>query len=1287
MKNNFKTYMQRSLLFLSMLFVQYVSKAAPPPVPITITGATAACVNDVKTYSVSPAGGTIYRWSCNTNGFIYATTTSTGSVQWTLPGTGQVFVYGINATTGDTVETGSLNVNVYALPETYLTASALMGCQMVGTADSTAQPQPPGILTSRSGCINTCENSTVTYYAHDAAGSTYTWLVSGAVSYVDMGDSCIVTWGAPGAGTVSVTTTNVHGCRSTLNICIKVVEGPKAVFTTLPDSTYNYHGSSETVSICAGGKVQFIDISTSLPTSPIVTCLWDFGDGTFRTTSGPTSFSHKYIATGTYTARLVVRNSCGCTDTASVQIEVGPCEYLGIDCPSVLCENGSGVYNLNPSVPCTPYAWTVKGGTITSPPMSPTLTVKWDNVDASGFGYIIFDGSGCPPPYTGKTTVKVPIILSIGKITGPSVICTNSQGLFSMPEWPTTDFNWTVVSSTGAYLSYPDQRNQAIINTRGTTGTIILKVNYKNTLTGCGGVAYDTIDVVAPETIIGPVKFCLNDNGNWHLSGGARGDWRLVYPDGSDITVPGTPAFGATLNQVGNYTLSVSGLACVPDPIHFSIEARPAMPAYISGIDSPCANVPYNYVGAGIGEGSTFGWAVSSGSVSPATGDSTKITFTGSGPYTIKTWRISGISPYCTSDTLFTVVDNPHPAPVITGPTTVCGSSTSSYVVSYKKGETYEYEVIPATAGSVSAGGAGTTPTITWNNPPGGGSTSVTLRVKLRKCATTYTADLAITVVGTPLITLTPVPDTVCSGDPVTLTVSSTPSISTVGAVNWTFGDGTTATGTSLVTTHAYTNPGSGKANFAPFVVVTDINGCVGSSARAASNVWIRPLSVANVTPAGPLNMCAPGWSTNLYASISSGPPVTAYFQWFKIGTGPSVLSGATASTLNVTAGGLGEYYCVVTNSDGCTDTTNVVKIDTCGGGGGCTGRTVSFATSVTSCGRIQVNATVSGGSILYSEWETSPDAYNVVSTLTNFQASYPVSGLYDVKYRVFFLTAPKDTCVIEFDTSVIVPYVAKLRYAVVCTSGAYNVTVYDNSDFFPTTPPTSYVYTIQEAGFPASTGTGGVSFTKTGIAAGGIGTPKIVYLSVTISDGVNPPCTARDTIVLPVLPIVNIINNGFNPACEGDGLLKLQAGCLVGTGPATFHWDFGDFSESDLNPVDKIYDGPGRSVTINVTATNEYGCTSIWPYNVTVATNSLNGFISHLPSSPCEGENVTLTYNNISGTPTNFKWYKETEYLSSSVGEYEGDQPCRRLLGLCVRCEWLRIRGSRTPRQLCRGS
>ncbi|MFN5355054.1 MAG: PKD domain-containing protein [Bacteroidota bacterium] len=111
------------------------------------------------------------------------------------------------------------------------------------------------------------------------------------------------------AGTwlVSLTTTNVNGCRATATTNVIIGAQPDAGFTA---------GTS-----CADSPVQFNNMS--IPgTSPVVSWNWNFGDGTpVSTLESPT---HIYANPGLQTVTLIVTTAEGCTDTLTRTIFTNP---------------------------------------------------------------------------------------------------------------------------------------------------------------------------------------------------------------------------------------------------------------------------------------------------------------------------------------------------------------------------------------------------------------------------------------------------------------------------------------------------------------------------------------------------------------------------------------------------------------------------------------------------------------------------------------------------------------------------------------------------------------------------------------------------------------------------------------------------------------------------------------------------------------------------------------------------------------------------------------------------
>src|SRR5690606_8599494 len=94
---------------------------------------------------------------------------------------------------------------------------------------------------------------------------------------------------------------------------------------------------------------------------------------------------------------------------------------------------------------CPGGSWQVVGGTIIIQSSS-SINIVWDNVDpVTGFGYIIYDPAGsCPGLCPAPVAKKIPVVRTIADIQGPDYICANRQYLYTLPQWPTTTYSWSV---------------------------------------------------------------------------------------------------------------------------------------------------------------------------------------------------------------------------------------------------------------------------------------------------------------------------------------------------------------------------------------------------------------------------------------------------------------------------------------------------------------------------------------------------------------------------------------------------------------------------------------------------------------------------------------------------------------------------------------------------------------------------------------------------------------------------------------------------------------------------
>jgi PKD repeat protein len=114
-------------------------------------------------------------------------------------------------------------------------------------------------------------------------------------------------YAAPGLYTVTLTVINNSGCIDHISKTIQIYNGPEASFTW--------------ENVCLGYNTQFFGTSTP-GDAPIVSRLWDFGDG--NTALNIQNPVHQYASIGFYTITLLVEDVHGCVDTTSHQLLIYP---------------------------------------------------------------------------------------------------------------------------------------------------------------------------------------------------------------------------------------------------------------------------------------------------------------------------------------------------------------------------------------------------------------------------------------------------------------------------------------------------------------------------------------------------------------------------------------------------------------------------------------------------------------------------------------------------------------------------------------------------------------------------------------------------------------------------------------------------------------------------------------------------------------------------------------------------------------------------------------------------
>ncbi|MEX0966608.1 MAG: PKD domain-containing protein [Bacteroidia bacterium] len=251
------------------------------------------------------------------------------------------------------------------------------GCSSFDTVTVNVFPLPtPGI----SGPDSICEGSTVSYNASPAAGSTYSWSVTGGqVISGQNTDTITVAWPASGPGSIMLTETNMNSCMDSISRTITINPNPEAKMAI--------DGS------CAGRDISFVDTSANVQSR-----LWRFGDGS--TATGATE-THTYTSAGSYLVDLIVTNSFGCMDSMQQTLVVIDAPIADFSVTGTICE-GDNVAFTNSSTHSNSYLWTFTSGQ-TSMQENPSFVFNTaGNYDVSLVAY----GTGCNDSISKEITVN-----------------------------------------------------------------------------------------------------------------------------------------------------------------------------------------------------------------------------------------------------------------------------------------------------------------------------------------------------------------------------------------------------------------------------------------------------------------------------------------------------------------------------------------------------------------------------------------------------------------------------------------------------------------------------------------------------------------------------------------------------------------------------------------------------------------------------------------------------------------------------------------------------------------
>ncbi len=1128
-----------------------------------------------------------------------------------------------NGTTGQ--NTSNLPPGVYCVTVTDSFGDVATCCVEVEEADC-----PNGVpvemvsnINSPSDC-NACNGSIDLTVTGGVPPFTYLW--SNGVTVQNPTDLC--------AGIYSVTIVDAIDCVLTANfsmscssspsfctsqtdLCIDIIEDPEAIITSDPPADI-----SGVIEICEGQTVYFGNESTQAESYE-----WSSGNG-LLSSSQDAAFT--YNNGGTYEVRLVAKNECLCSDTTYVTVIVEDAAGPDIDCVGTVCEGETVSYTAN-AAGCSSYNWTVSpngqvvdGGTTSDD----FVTVYWD---VGPEGTIELDVNNCGTAFCQMATIeKVPIISDAAEIKGPEKVCRGDVAVYSITHWGGTEYNWTVSN----YGTIKSGQNSHEIVVKWDVDFIPpnqqwVAVDYENCYLDCAGSDDQNVDIVPEFYLSGPIEACEGSTSQYQSLNAITNNpifsnWTATAPDGTIIWT--SPGAIATANIDWPTTPGLYRLDAVPDvpsdycfdlsTLFVKVVAGPPPPMGIDGLDLICPGEPYNYSVVSTQPNNGFQWEINDGgNMSTVEGPSINVVWGNQPPYELSVVEISTEGLPCVSaPTHFSA--NAIVLLEATGTNDHCAEETGQYSATYYEGVDYQWSIIPADAGTVLEGQHTEVVDILWH-------TAGNATVQVDMCALSAGFPVAVHGLPEPVVDH---PVGLCAGEMATIST-------TMPFANyiWKNDNG------GVVSSNAVPNLPPGNYE----VEVVDDNGCEGNA-----TFFIESYPLPEVTISSPDNT----------AFCNGFPEPTIYalntedgysYQWYR----DNVPVGTNAVSL--TTGIYGTYHLVVTDGNGCTNTSNSLPLVpycgpiTTGGSGTCTGGTctlpttcpagtVNFGINATpDCSSSQyINTTVNliSGSCSWDFGDPASGASNF-STDDNPQHSFSRAGFYVVLLQANTF-AESDCWFARIDT---VPIVANFDVVTACAGAPTQFL--DLTTFLPApyAEVTSYDWDFGDPGSGPNNSSTDAEPDHVYAVSGNY----TVTLTATNQDGCTSSVTKTIEVYAP--PVISFPQPALT--CEGT---PLEFSAVLSTDVVDMEWDFGDPASGEANTAVSEntfheFVVPGNYL-VTLTAWNVYGCETIYNNTVTIDPNPLNGGINY--TTPiCEGVQTTLA-----APPGGISWEWSTGATSESI-------------------------------------
>lgn len=1112
-----------------------------------------------------------------------------------------------------------------------------------------------------SPCLLICQSSVSNFNLINVpAGTSVSWSISGGSILNQSNTQIQIMWDDSGYGNLQIQY-ELNNTIFTKSLCFEKAIRPQANFIVNNDENLDL-GS---IYICLNQIVHFTNTSNTNNGSDILNYFWDFGDGNFSYVENP---QHSFETPGEYDVNLWITNACGCISKALAKVKVHEERSYEISCPTVICEGAAEIYSLSFDAMqnCNDFNWDVQGGSIIDQAGGNVL-VEWNNIDHTGYGYLTFNPIQCDIECGEPTTVKIPVIQSNGTIQGNTEICEGKQSKYTLPQWPSTDIQWSIVNPNNIELQLiqTDQRNEVILWPTEGVGSITLRAVYNNTLLNCGGIAEIVIQI-KPQLKIesNQDKICEGDTITCTNTNNESVNW-VVIKNNLTIYTQNSINLQYSFVESGYYNIKAFHQNyCDSNNIGISVQETPITPDSILGDVLACPLMSLTYEIQSPNPDYFYEWSVTNGVILGNNLNSFVNVEFSSFPATISVKSLNPITG-CLSDEISISVeaDVPH-VEILGNSSSVCGSSITNFQAIipgtsdlFTGADTYYWSISNHSLGSVSSGQGTNNAEITWNNVSANTSADVVLLVT--KCSLPPTQiTFPVVIQSIPNIQFDPNLEVAfCSNDSISVTIQPVdPAINLANhnvIVRWIL-NGEIVIGNISREFHLVNNSDEEVIRGLSAQIIS-FDGCTGLSNFINTAVSVAPSPPAIISYTGDIIFCETSQINTVLTAFTNLVQVT--YQWGTVvGDDFFPITGETSNTFTPTS--FDTYACLITSfnglSFGCQRRSNHIRIvqKSCNPGSQfpCTvpGLTAENNSYYSDCGTIILNG--SSNMAETTEWIVVGPGGEIVDLANNTVTGPP--GIYTIIYiaRAFCIQDGTTQFNINDTVQILIPFEPAISYDYVCNG--METTLYfilNNSIFYPLLQnPTEIVQYFLDGNWVTLQTSGDVSISSN------LG--SIIQLRVINTgsfEGQNYECIKDYDI-----PTYGVSDNEIQIFIDNychDTPFTFGFQDFIDSSMFSFDWTFEPgITNSLFNPT-RVFNSSG-TYDVSVKISNALGCNRTIPIQVVVPEPCFLGTLQTSPGSAhvCQGESVTISYvpSMQNCTPT-YLWRRGntllTEFLNQS--------------------------------------